>query len=133
MPVHTAQAVKIRGTILDFNVAQKIVEIRTDKGKLLKCSYDPHIEEQITDALNFIVEATGYLSVAEIGQGKEIRRVIIKGIVIEDLDFESLGLKLRSSNHENNLPSLLAIVGMGIILGLLIIIAAFFYWIYGSG
>ncbi len=39
----------------------------------------------------------------------------------------------RSSSHENNLPSLLAIVGMGIILGLLIVIIAFFYWVYGSG
>jgi hypothetical protein len=96
MPAHTSQAVKIKGTILDFNTARKTVEIRTDKGKLLKCSYDPNIEGQITNALNFIVEAAGYLNVAENGQGKKIRRVVIKHIEIEDLDFESLGLKRRS-------------------------------------
>ena len=96
MQVDTTQAVKIKGTILDFDTARKIVEIRTDKGKLLKCSFDPQLEEQIADALNFIVEATGDLNVAENRLGKKIRQVVINHIEIEDLDFESLGLKRRS-------------------------------------
>jgi hypothetical protein len=92
----TTHAVKINGTILDFDTTRKTVKIRSDKGKLLRCYYDPSIEEQIEDALNFNVEAKGHLDVISDTEGKKTSRVVINRIAIGDLDFASLSLKRRT-------------------------------------